>query len=197
LFLWGKCRWPASRSRAKFRQCIVFLNFKAKLCEDCLLCLHITGSRHAFHLPNPSWASVSISNEKDRKGYQSHGWEKGQELERKKKGKMESTSVFPAVSTTGREVRTECRTPRRSFHVPCSRTCCHPPPTLQPSACVGPEDLFVLAYTPPSHFLPAAPKSELAQQSLGANSIFGSSSSLTTKYNSPQLSNVICDRPSQ
>lgn len=48
---------------------------------------------------------------------------------------------------------------------------------------------------PPHPLLPDAPKHELAQQSLGTNSIFGSSSSPTTKYNPPQLSSAICDRP--
>lgn len=60
-------------------------------------------------------------------------------------------------------------------------TSCHP----QPSPWVGLAHLFVLAQNP-QPILPAAPKSELAEWSVGTSSIFGSSSSLSPlKINHP------------
>lgn len=68
-----------------------------------------------------------------------------------------------------------------------------PPPAFHLS---WPADLFVLAQNLQST-LSAAPKSELAEQSVGTSSIFGSSSSLslTTKNKPSQLSSVFATDP--
>lgn len=68
-----------------------------------------------------------------------------------------------------------------------------PPPAFHLS---WPADLFVLAQNLQST-LSAALKSELAEQSVGTSSIFGSSSSLalTTKNKPSQLSNVFATDP--
>lgn len=100
--------------------------------------------------------------------------------------------VFCVINTTRREMRTEWKIHRG--HCTSFGWAMLPPPLLPPALALN-ACLFWLRF--PHPILPAAPKYELRQQSLGASSIFGSSSSLTTKYNLSQLSNAICDRPSQ